>query len=311
MLALTSTKTFFTTVLLLASCCFSSLGYGDTSHQDNSLDAFVNKTPKRVAALGWELAESVIELGITPIAISDIKGYTEWVRVPNIPAATQDIGDRAEPNLEKLAQLKPDVILINLAQKDIQAKLERIAPVVFFDNYRADHNNAEQADKAFLKLATLLNKEEQAKAKLAQREKRFLELQKRLARAFPNGLPDVVTMRFANTTSAYVYGGNSMPQYALEKLGIKNPMTIENSQWGLAQKRLTFLRSVNQGVVLYFQPFHQEETLAKSPLWQAMPFVKQNKVVSIESTWTYGGAMSLQYLAESMTDALLKVANEQ
>jgi iron complex transport system substrate-binding protein len=33
-------------------------------------------------------------------------------------------------------------------------------------------------------------------------------------------------------------------------------------------------------------------------------------VASIESTWTYGGAMSLQYLAESMTDALLKIANE-
>lgn len=311
MLVLISKKTFYSKALLLISFCFSSLGYGDTNHQGNALDTPFNKTPKRVAALGWELVESVIELGVTPIAISDMKGYKEWVRVPSIPAGARDIGDRAEPNLEKLAQLKPDVILINLAQKDIQSKLERIAPVVFFDNYRADHNNAEQADKAFLKLAVLLGKKEQAKAKLAQREAKFETLQKTLEHAFPNGLPDVVTMRFANTTSAYVYGGNSMPQYALEKLGIKNPITIENSQWGLAQKRLKFLRSVNQGVVLYFQPFHQEEKLAKSPLWQAMPFVKQNNVASIESTWTYGGAMSLQYLAESMTDALLKVANAQ
>jgi iron complex transport system substrate-binding protein len=310
MLALTSNKTLFITSLFFLSFCFSTLSYGDTSHQNNALNTSLSETPKRVAALSWELVESVIELGVTPIAISDIKGYREWVRVPSIPAETQDIGDRAEPNLEKLAQLKPDVILINLAQKDIRSKLERIAPVVFFDNYSADHNNAEQADKAFLALAALLDKEEQAKTKLAQREVKFEELQKKLDRAFPDGLPDVVTMRFANTTSAYVYGGNSMPQYALEKLGIKNPITIKNSQWGLEQKRLKFLRSVDQGVVMYFQPFHQEDQLAKSPLWQAMPFVKQNKVASIESTWTYGGAMSLQYLAESMTDALLKIANE-
>lgn len=311
MLALTSNKRFFTKAFLLVSFCFSSLNYGDTNQQNDPLKASFNETPKRVAALSWELVENVIELGVTPIAISDIKGYQEWVRVPSIPTETQDIGDRAEPNLEKLAQLKPDVILINLAQKDIQSKLERIAPVVFFDSYRADHNNAEQVDKAFLKLAVLLDKEKQAKAKLKQRETKFKALQKKLESAFPNGLPDVVTMRFANTTSAYIYGGNSMPQHALEKLGIKNPITIENSQWGLAQKRLKFLRSVDQGVVMYFQPFYQEDQLAKSPLWQAMPFVKQNKVASIESTWTYGGAMSLQYLAESMTDALLKVANAE
>lgn len=310
MLVLTFNEMSISKVFLLISIGFSSLSYGDTSQQNSPLKTSSSDTPKRVAALSWELVESVIELGVTPVAISDIKGYREWVRVPSIPTETQDIGDRAEPNLEKLAQLKPDVILINLAQKDIQAKLERIAPVVFFDNYRADHNNAEQADKAFFKLAALLGKEEQAKTKLAQRETKFKALQKRLENAFPNGLPDVVTMRFANTTSVYVYGGNSMPQYALEKLGIKNPITIKNSQWGLEQKRLKFLRSVDQGVVMYFQPFYQEDQLAKSPLWQAMPFVKQNKVASIESTWTYGGAMSLQYLAESMTDALIKIANE-
>ena len=118
-------------------------------------------------------------------------------------------------------------------------------------------------------------------------------------------------MRFANTTSAYVYGENSMPQYALEALGIKNAITLKSSQWGLEQKRLKFLRVVDQNILLYFQPFYQEEQLNKSPLWQAMPFVQNGKVASVEATWTYGGAMSLEYLAESMTDALLKLANSK
>ncbi|MGJ8645902.1 MAG: iron-siderophore ABC transporter substrate-binding protein [Marinomonas colpomeniae] len=310
MLTLTYKTSLLKSTILTCLIGFTGLNHAEVRIQDSLGEHVFAQPLTRVATLDWGLTESVIELGIAPVASGDVKGYNEWVKRPAVPSETQDIGTREEPNLGKLVELKPDAILIGGNLKDLKEKLETIAPVIVFDTYQADHNNAEQADKDFMTLAKLLGKEDIAVQKLQQRDDTLKHLKTKLEQAFPNGLPKVATMRFANTTSAYVYGGNSMPQYALEALGIENAITLKNTQWGLEQKQLKFLRTVDQNFLLYFQPFHQEEQLNKSPLWQAMPFVQNGNVASVEATWTYGGAMSLQYLAESMTEALLTLANK-
>ncbi|MFT2098384.1 iron-siderophore ABC transporter substrate-binding protein [Marinomonas sp. 2405UD66-6] len=310
MLVLTSKLPHIKKGIIAILCCASSALYADIRIEDSLGEKVFAEAPTRVASLNWELTENVIELGVEPIAVADMKGYEEWVTRPALPASSQDIGDRAEPNLEKLAQLKPDVILIGAALEGIKSRLEKIAPVVFFNTYQKDHNNAEAADRVFLTIATLLDKQDIATEKLTNRAKVLNQLKAKLEAKYPEGMPKVASMRFANTTSAYVYGKNAMPEYALNALGIDNALSLKNTQWGVTQKKIKFLRSVDDNVLLYFQPFYEEEKLNASPLWKAMPFVQQGKVAPIASTWTYGGAMSLQYLAEAMTDALLSLPNE-
>lgn len=310
MLMLTSFSRLLITLSLFV-LVFANPVWAEIRIQDSQGVKVFEQTPVRIAALSWELVENVIELGLEPLAIPEREGYEEWVAKPALPSSSIDIGGRAEPNLEKLAQLKPDVILIGAALKDIQEKLEEIAPVVFFNTYQLNHNNQQKADQVFLMLAKLLDKEAHAKAKLVARQQVFEQLKNQLNIAFPLGLPQVTSLRFASTTSAYVYGDNAMPQYALEHLGVKSAMQLDSTQWGVTQKRLKSLRVIQDGIVLYFKPFHFEKKLEKSPLWRSMPFVKQGKVASIESTWTYGGAMSLQYLAQAMTQSLLEVSEHQ
>ncbi|WP_191601724.1 iron-siderophore ABC transporter substrate-binding protein [Marinomonas algicola] len=308
MLILTYKKTFSLWLLLAAALLFPCAVQADITIKDSQREITFNETPTRVATLSWELAEDVIELGVTPLVVPEIKAYQEWVAKPAMPSSTMEIGNRAEPNIELLAQLKPDVILISDTLKSLRPRLERIAPVVFFDTYRADHNNAKQADWTFLTIAKLLNKTDMANKKLAERDRVLMALKAQLNSAFPNGVPPVTSIRFASTTSAYVYGHNSMPQYALDLLGIKSALSLPTSQWGIHQQRLKKLKAVENGIVLYFKPFYQEQKLQASRLWQAMPFVINKQTASVESTWTYGGAMSLKYLAEALTAALLTVA---
>lgn len=59
----------------------------------------------------------------------------QWVVQPEVPNSVQDIGTRTEPNLEKIAALKPDVILAAGPQQDLLATLGRIAPVVYLPNF--------------------------------------------------------------------------------------------------------------------------------------------------------------------------------
>ncbi|MEZ9417208.1 iron-siderophore ABC transporter substrate-binding protein, partial [Vibrio sp. 10N.286.49.E1] len=78
-------------------------------------------------------------------------------------------------------------------------------------------------------------------------------------KAYPGDKPKVTSFRFASTTSVFIYGDNSIPQYALEKLGFENAMDLPASQWGISQKRMTELKNVKGGIALYFEPFPYQD----------------------------------------------------
>lgn len=266
-------------------------------------------TPVRVAALNWDIAEQVLELGVTPVAMPDISGYNEWVVTPEAPAAVEDIGTRVEPNLERLAQLNPDVIMIASPQQDLLPRLQKIAPVLYYQTFSAEHDNAEAAIENFRKIAQVLDKQAVAEEKLANMQLQLDDLKQQLITAYGNELPKVAAFRFASTTSIYLYGENAITQYALKQLGIEPALPQPKSQWGVTQKRITDLSQLSHGeVALYFQPFEQEEKLQSSVLWTAMPFVKTGRVASVDPVWSYGGAMSILYNAQAVTKALLSIA---
>ena len=139
---------FIKSSLLTCLIGFSGLIQAEIRIQDSLGEQVFETVPTRVVTLSWGLTESVIELGITPVASGDVKGYKEWVKRPTIPATTEDIGTREEPNLAKLVQLKPDVILIGSSLKDMTSRLKTIAPVVVFDTYKAGCNNEKTRSNA-------------------------------------------------------------------------------------------------------------------------------------------------------------------
>lgn len=268
----------------------------------------LSQVPSRVAVLNWDVAEQVLELGITPIAMPDIAGYRQWVMKPQVPESVLDIGTRVEPNFQRLAALKPDVIIIASPQLDLLPKLELIAPVLFFQTYSEHHNNAKAALDNFKQIAKALGREELASARLAKMYANIEQMKARLEAAYADQLPKVTTFRFASMTSIYQYGDNSTSQYALSLLGIEPAIAQGRTQWGARQKRLKDLRHVDEGIALYFRPFAQESQLESSVMWHAMPFVRAKKMNSVESAWNYGGAISIEYMAQALTDSLLEIA---
>lgn len=267
-----------------------------------------NHRPERVVVLNWELLEQVLELGVTPVGAPNIEGYRKWVVQPAVPDGVADIGTRAEPNLEKVAALKPDVIVAALPHQDLIARLERIAPVVYFENFLQGQQHADVAIHNFQQLARLFGRQEQAEQKLRDMDRRFSILRQQLQDAFHGQLPEVVTMRILNPTTTLIFTGNSITQYALNRLGLTPVLALPAARWGVSRQRLTDLRTVSNGYVLYVKPFPQEQELTRSVLWRAMPFVRQGHVNAMSAVWSYGGAMSALYIAESVTQGLLEIA---
>ena len=301
-------NTKLTLSVLASALSFNAMA--DYQVEDSEGVKTIKAQPVRVAALSWDIAEQVIELGVTPVAVPDIAGYSDWVVQPAIPDGVADIGTRTEPNFSALKKLNPDVILIASPQKDLQERLSEIAPVFYYQTYSEQHSNAAAAIENFKKIAQLLGKEEQANNKLAAMDARIAVLKAELAKAYPGDKPKVTSFRFASTTSVYIYGDNSIPQYALEQLGFENSMDLPVSQWGIRQKRMTELKKVKNGIALYFEPFPYQDKLNQSPIWKSMPFVRSGQFSPVEASWSYGGAMSILYNAEAMAQSLLALAEQ-
>ncbi len=263
--------------------------------------------PSRVVALSWDAAEQLLELGVTPLAVADKDEYAQWVVHPTLPPQVRNAGSRLEPNLELLLQLKPDLLLIGPALAALEPQLRRIAPVMLLDAFRADQDNAQAAVRLFLQLAEWLGRVPQAQQRLAAIDQRFAQLRAQLQAHYPQGLPPVALIRFASPSIVYVYGDNSLPQAALARLGIRNLWPQPPTAFGVTQRPVAGLGDLQSGVLLYLQPATVAQPLFRSVLWQALPLVKQQRVAAVASTWTYGGVVSLQYLAEALTASLLSV----
>lgn len=268
------------------------------------------QVPQRVVVLNWDILEQVLALDIEPIAAPNLPGYRQWVVNPYAPESIEDIGTRAEPNLEKIASLKPDVILAASPQQDLIPLLRQIAPVVYLPNFSQNEAAAQTAIKHFRTLGALFDKQELAEQKLAKLNNSFKQLRDKIRQHYSAPL-DVLVMRFSTPNSVLLSTENSTTDYVVEQLGLTNPIQVSARAWGIKQDRINRLQNLEQSFVLYVQPFPQESKLNSSPLWQAMPFVKKLRVNSVRAVWAYGGAMSLQYMAEAITDSLIELAPKQ
>ncbi|HDT0719333.1 TPA: iron-siderophore ABC transporter substrate-binding protein [Proteus mirabilis] len=263
--------------------------------------------PQRVVVLDWDLLEQILTLDVIPVGATEIMGYNQWVTYPIAPNTIEEVGMRAEPNLEKIASLQPDVILASSTQQDLLPVLRTIAPVIYLPNFSRQDNAAEVAIAHFKTLAIIFGKQSLAAQKIAEMDEKFNLLKLKLQQAFIS-LPEVDVIRFSTLTSIFLYTENSTTQYVLNRLGLRSSILLPPQAWGIEQRRMNILQSISSGYVLYMLPFPEASKLPQSVLWQAMPFMQNGHFHSVSPVWNYGGVTSLSLMAEAITESLLEVA---
>ncbi|QUE74788.1 iron-siderophore ABC transporter substrate-binding protein [Stutzerimonas stutzeri] len=261
----------------------------------------------RVAALSWEPVEHLLMLGVEPVAVADADDYRAWVVRPTLPDSVTRVGTRTEPNLELLAQLDLDLIVITPLLEDMRDKLERIAPVVSYGDFTQARDNYRMQRENYLALAERIGRLDRARETLAAMDARLNTLRERLHAHFGETLPAVAVVRFSTPTAVLVYGPNSMPAHALSLLGLGSAYDTPVSRWGNLQLPVTVLSEIDRGVVLHIEPFPAADRLFSSRLWQGMPFVRAGRFAGMRAAWTHGGVFCVQFLAEAITEALLAI----
>lgn len=100
-------------------------------------------SPKRVVALGANALELLLELGIEPIGYADYFSFHHGdfdrpdQQIPylgkQLDTPLANLGTSQQPSLEKLVQLKPDLIVSSVPLAAQYTNLSQIAPTTVFD----------------------------------------------------------------------------------------------------------------------------------------------------------------------------------
>ncbi|MGY1631768.1 ABC transporter substrate-binding protein [Geodermatophilus sp. SYSU D01186] len=179
----------------------------------------IEGTPERVVVLDTGELDAVLALGLAPVgavrtSVSDeLPAYIEDAGAD--PAEIANVGTIAEPDLEAIAALTPDLILSNAVRHtEIYDQLSAIAPTVFAEAIG-------ETWKDNLRLAgEALGRSEEAEELLATHEERAAEV----GALFGDPAATEVSMvRFLDGTAVRLYGEGSFIGAVLADVGFARP----------------------------------------------------------------------------------------
>lgn len=261
--------------------------------------------PKRVVITDWALVEQAIELGIIPVGAPELETYKKYVRLPELPDGVSDIGLRQAPNMAKIRALKPDLIILGTDQKDLVRPFSKIARIVYYQSLSEHYrDNYAKAKQRFIGLAELFQRTNYAYSKLIGLELQLKLFNKKLSEHFNHTLPKVGIVRLNKNDVITAYGGNSLSQTVLERLGLENQFEIEISKWGDDMIRFNTLQELNTGFLFYKEPVDSTDIL-NSQKWTELPLYKNNTILPLAPINSYGGIMSGLYLADEIVNKLI------
>lgn len=260
----------------------------------------------RIVVLDWGLAETLLALGIVPAGVAEIGDYNANVVTPPVPPGVPDVGLRLAPSLEWLAQLAPDLILINSSQESQRAMLERIAPVRAFAVYTDAGAPYQRSVQVTRELGALCRCESAAEALIAHTAQALNANRMRVATSHAHARP-IYLIRFFDGRHIGVYGARSLFQDVLDALGVANAWRGPTDYWGIGVAPLEALAAAPDARVLYFEPLPQgvARTLASNRLWHALPSVADGRVAALPPFWGFGMLPSAHRFSEALTQALL------
>ncbi|WP_420566377.1 ABC transporter substrate-binding protein [Thalassobaculum sp.] len=244
-------------------------------------------TGPRFATLDHGLAQTLIALGADLAAIAQVPYWDIWTVEPPLPPGVANLGLAREPNMESLARLAPDLILSTPYLEGVRHQLERVAPVESFPIHAVGASPWPNILDATRRLGVLSDREAAADRLIAETDAELARIRDQLTRL--RDLP-LVPLHFVDSRHVRIYGPNGIIQDTLDRLELRNGWPGPTNGWGFATAGIERLVEIGDARVLVFDPVRPdvEATLAGSPLWQGLPFVRADRVRRFPNVLAFG-----------------------
>ncbi|RIY31084.1 hypothetical protein CKF54_07795 [Psittacicella hinzii] len=257
---------------------------------------------KRIATVDWTVAETLISLGINPVAVGDLKSYSIWVKEPVINKEyTVDLGNRLQPNLELISSLNVDLFINTPMYALISTKLEKYAPVESVD-FTADSNIWDKVVMSTKAVATYAGETAKGEDMIDLAEQTLAKLKTSLA---GNIKSPIAVIQFADSKHFRLYAKNSIAGMVLDKLGLPNAYDQNGNLWGFVNQTIDKLADLPADTILVVvkpYPIDLPAKLKLNSLWNYLP-VSKNLII-LDSTWLFGGIPSSLRFANALVNGL-------
>lgn len=259
----------------------------------------------RIAAIDWAMLETVIALGVTPIAATELIQFRKDAVEPDIPALVTDLGLRGSPNFELLYLLKPDLILSSPFYTRHEPALKAIAPVLSLPFYVQGEPPYQKALAAVAKLGSRLGLGAKAEAVLSEQEA-FLAQTAGTLKPFVDRPTYLVNIGDARHFRAF--GDDSMFGDILSRLGLPNAWTDRSRFTFAAPVPLESLAEKPEAriVIISDIPVEARNSLRNSLIWRSLQPVREGRVHMLGNVNPYGGITAGLRFARLLKHALLE-----
>jgi iron complex transport system substrate-binding protein len=274
----------------------------------------LEKTPEKIVILTNEGTEALLSLGVKPVG-----AVQSWLGDPWYDHITEDmdgvevVGVESEVNLEKIATLKPDLIIGNkLRQEAVYSQLSAIAPTIFSETLRGDWKDN------FTLYAKALNMEDKGNEVLADFDAHVEDLKGKLGDKVNQ---EVSVVRFMAGKSR-IYYTDSFSGIIFNQLGFKRAAHqaefFPDAKLGNLAKDVgtEAIPKMDGDIIFYFTYAPNGDTVAldtakeytNNPLWKNLDAVKNGNVHEVsDATWnTAGGVLAANIMLDDLEKIMIK-----
>ncbi|MEV6313034.1 iron-siderophore ABC transporter substrate-binding protein [Streptomyces sp. NPDC051840] len=269
---------------------------------------------KKVVATEWNVVEDLVALGVDPVGVADVKGYTAWNTAAPLTGDPKDIGTRGEPSIDTVAALAPDLVVAttDLAPAVVK-QLRKVAPVLELTAADAADQIGSMQESLDL-IAKATGKEAESEALMKDFDTSVADGRKALEDAGLGGAEIASADGYvaSNQVSVRAYTAGSLLGTVNEKLGLKNAWKVKGDEsYGLATTDVEGLTGLGDVQFTYVANDADgdafADNLSKNSVWKSLPFVKDGNVHRLpDGVWMFGGPLSMEAYIDSLVDALTK-----
>ena len=262
----------------------------------------LKKVPKRIVILDNLYGEILDPLDITPVGATtgqaDSQEFSTLFKKQYKDAKVVSVGWQGNPDLDKIAELKPDLILMTGEQEDLYDELSEIAPTV---GYQINTDENWDYHETSLKVAEIFDKRDEMKKDLDRLDAREAVFAENVKAKF--GDQKLMYLRVTdNDIRYYAYGhfGYLYDTYHFNRAETFNPddmfQVIDPDKLKDINPDLLIVQADSQELL--------DNKLKNTPVWTSLKAVQNNKVIYADySTYMLGfGIVSQEAIMKQISD---------
>lgn len=246
----------------------SSSKYPLTIKDSRGKEVTIDKEVKRIVSVAPTVTEIIYGLGKG----NELVGRTDYCDYPSEVKNVESIGNITDPSVEKIVELKPDIVFVSMVKEDIVKKLEDLG-IKVFAVYDAD--NLDDAYTSIVTIGKLIGAEEKAQEIVGTMKNKIKDINEKVKM---EKAPSVYYVIGFGKDGDYAATGDTFIGKLIDMAGGDN-IAKGTARWKYSLEKL--IENDPEYIILP-KNYGMKDEFIKTDGYKELSAVKNNKVIEID-----------------------------